>query len=309
MRAIGIDIGGTKMSVACVDSLGTIHSQETLPTNASSGFEESLKQLTDAMGQTLLQSRCSLKELVGIGIGCTGPVDPVRGTIHNPFTLPTWEGCNIVEALQAIFSIPVRLENDADAAALGEYQFGAGQSVDPMAMITFGTGIGFSLIVKGEIYRGVDGVHPEFGHISVIPGGPRCYCGIQGCFESIASGSAIERVGKSHGFTSSRQVFQEATQGNVKAIDILEDVKAACGTAIRTVAHAFLPERIILGGGIIDEHFELFAEPMRHQLHQSILIPKEKIHICKARLGQSAGVIGAAWLVMRSNSSYCPSQN
>lgn len=192
------------------------------------------------------------------------------------------------------------MENDADAAASGEARFGAGRGSDPMVMLTFGTGIGFAAIMKGQIYRGVAGEHPEAGHIPTTADGPECYCGLRGCFESMASGTAIDAAGKVAGFSDGRAVFAAAATGNPVAVGILDAATEATATAIWTLAHTFLPQRFVLGGGLIDDHFELFATPARDALLRAVLLPKGRVEIVRASLGNDAGVVGAASLVMKT---------
>ena len=296
MNAIGIDIGGTKIAIAAVDSSGKLtahHSFDTLPEN---GFASALQRIGSAIVMIVEDSDLSFSEISRIGIGCTGPIDPVQGTIHNPHTLPTWDGCNLVGPLHDRFGIPVRMENDADVAALGEYRFGAGRGSKSMVMLTFGTGIGFSAIIDGEIYRGVDGAHPEMGHSPTSVAGPMCYCGITGCFESLASGTAIERRGRSQGYSDARAVFAGSIAGDDAAQAIIGDAMAATASAAWTVAHTFLPDRIVLGGGIIDEHHDLFVNAITLALSRAVMVPQEKISVARAELRNMAGVIGAASL-------------
>ena len=295
-RTIGIDIGGTKIAVGLVDARGRIEQRVTFPTQPERGFNDAVERISNAIEQTLAQADLEKSLLVGIGIGCTGPVNPVRGTIHNPYTLPGWDDCDIITPLAQRFQVPVRMENDADAAAVGECFAGAGQDCDPVIMLTFGTGIGGSAIVRGKIYRGVRGEHPEFGHIPALPDGPSCYCGINGCFESLVSGTAIGEAGKSAGFENSCAVFTAATQGHAGARKILDRARQATATATWTILHTFMPERIILGGGIMDEHFELFAPGVREQTAKAKLTPAAHITVVKAALGNDAGIIGAARL-------------
>jgi glucokinase len=202
------------------------------------------------------------------------------------------------------FIIPTRfppgMENDADAAASGEARFGAGRGSDPMVMLTFGTGIGFAAIMKGQIYRGVAGEHPEAGHIPTTADGPECYCGLRGCFEAMASGTAIDAAGKVAGFSDGRAVFAAAAKGNTVAAGILDAATQATATSIWTLAHTFLPQRFVLGGGLIDDHFELFATPARDALLRAVLLPKGRVEIVRASLGNDAGVVGAASLVMKT---------
>ena len=300
MVAIGIDIGGTKIAVAAVSSQGEVLANVRFATEPHLGFATALNKMISGINSVINDAGVKSEMLDGIGIGCAGPVDPLRGTIHNPHTLPTWDDCDLVSPLAERFSVPVRMENDADAAASGEARFGAGRGSDPMVMLTFGTGIGFAAIMKGQIYRGVAGEHPEAGHIPTTADGPECYCGLRGCFEAMASGTAIDAAGKVAGFADGRAVFAAAAKGNTVAAGILNAATQATATAIWTLAHTFLPQRFVLGGGLIDDHFELFATPARDALLRAVLLPKGRVEIVRASLGNDAGVVGAASLVMKT---------
>jgi len=188
---VGVDLGGTFVRAGLLDARGAQHSNLRLPILADEGPQAGLERI-----RGVIQAVCSgLGEgrLAAIGIGASGPLDPQKGLIQNPYTLPGWLEVPIVARLQEAFGVPVVLENDADAAALGEYWQGAGQGVDRLSMVTVGTGIGTALLLEGEIYRGLDGAHPEGGHHLLDPAGPQCYCGGRGCWEVLASGSAIAR--------------------------------------------------------------------------------------------------------------------
>ncbi len=298
MVAIGIDIGGTKIAIAAVSSQGEVLANVRFATEPQIGFPTALEKMIAGINSVISDAGLKGKVLDGIGIGCAGPVDPVQGTIHNPHTLPTWDDCNLVSPLAKHFDVAVRLENDADAAASGEARFGAGRGSDPIVMLTFGTGIGFAAIVKGHIYRGVAGEHPEAGHIPTTADGPECYCGLSGCFESMASGTAIDAAGKAAGFVDGRAVFSAAATGDALAAGILDAAVSSTATAIWTLAHTFLPQRFVLGGGLIDDHFEIFAAPARDALSRAVLLPKGRVGIVRASLGNDAGVVGAASLVM-----------
>ena len=300
MVAIGIDIGGTKIAIAAVGSQGEVLANVRFATEPQLGFTTALNKMIAGINSVISDAGLKDEVLDGIGIGCAGPVDPLLGTIHNPHTLPTWDDCNLVSPLAELFGVPVRLENDADAAASGEARFGAGRGSDPMVMLTFGTGVGFAAIVKGQIYRGVAGEHPEAGHIPTTADGPECYCGLRGCFEAMASGTAIDAAGKVAGFSDGRAVFAAAATGNPVAVGILDAATEATATAIWTLAHTFLPQRFVLGGGLIDDHFELFAAPARAALSRAVLLPKGRVEIVRASLGNDAGVVGAASLVMQA---------
>src|SRR5262249_44977893 len=198
------------------------------------------------------------------------------------------------------FHTRVCLENDADAASIGELHFGAGRNASSLVMITLGTGIGGAMVVDGKIHRGMDGEHPELGHIPVLSDGPECYCGTRGCWESLASGAAIGAAGKAFGLNDSRAVFAAPPRG-AHAAPIVERAVHASATATWTLLHALLPQRIILGGGIGEEHFDRFAAAMRRQVSRATQIPKNSVEIVKAQLGNDSGVIGAACLALQPN--------
>ncbi|PYJ06537.1 MAG: hypothetical protein DME25_06450 [Verrucomicrobia bacterium] len=298
-QAIGIDIGGTKTALAAVDAAGRVHARASFGTQSTRGFPTCLVELVERIRNVLKQANRKSESLSGIGIGCAGPVNTQRGTIHNPYTLPGWDGAEIVTPLREIFRVPVCLENDADAAAVGEFHLGAGRAADPLVMITLGTGVGGAVLVDGKIYRGVNGEHPELGHIPVTPDGPECYCGRRGCWESLASGTAIAAAGEAIGFKDSCAVF--AAPRDAKARAIIQRAVDATATAAWTLVHTFLPHRIVLGGGIAEEHFDLFAVAMRRQVSLATQIPKDRVEVVKAELGHEAGVIGAARLAFQNS--------
>ncbi|MFO1501105.1 MAG: ROK family protein [Verrucomicrobiota bacterium] len=296
--AAGIDIGGTKMAVALVDANERSSGGGFLPNPSQVGFDRAV----DALRQRFVPAGGSRPGGSGCGIGirCRRPSQlPEAGLINNPYTLRGWDRCNIVQPLAERFTVPVYLENDADAAGFGECAQGAGRGHDPVVVLTFGTGIGGAAVVGGAIYRGAHGEHPELGHTPVHPDGPACYCGTNGCLESIASGTAIANAGKAHGFEDAQAVFHASKAGVPAAEAIIRGaVNAAC-TAAWTICHTFLPQRLVLGGGIMDEHFDLFATAMRQRLARATQFTSTAVTIAKAVLGNDAGVVGAANIALR----------
>lgn len=297
--AIGVDIGGTKMAVAAVDRQGTILSQTTLPTEASLGFDRAVGRLIEAIRTVATEAGGSPDHLHGIGIGCAGPVDPAHGLINNPYTLTGWDRCDIVSPLHTRFGVPVWLENDADAALLGECFAGAGRGLDPVVLLTFGTGIGGAAMVRGALYRGANGEHPELGHIPVLPDGPVCYCGHRGCFESLASGTALADAGREHGWEDARAVFAAAEGGTAAAQAIVDRALKAAALAAWTFFHTFLPQRLLLGGGMMVAHYDRFAAAMNRRLAPATQFTRSAVSIARAQLGNDAGVVGAAARVWR----------
>lgn len=297
-RALGIDIGGTKIAVAAVDASGKIAARSAIATEPELGFDRAIGRMVDAADQALVKAGWTRGDLSGVGIGCAGPVSAERGVINNPYTLPTWTQCPIVERLEAIFHRPAFLENDADAAALGECFAGGARGQRRVVMLTLGTGVGGGVVIDGRVYRGTRGEHPELGHIPIDPAGPACYCGARGCLEAIASGAAIGAAARAAGFADGRQVFAQAAVGDAVAGAILKRVKDALATAVWTILHTFMPELIVLGGGIAEEHYELLAEAAVAQIPLATMLPTGGMTLVKARLGNDAGLVGAASLAL-----------
>ncbi len=173
-----IDIGGTKIAIGLVSEEGrTIVRQAVFPTEPERGFADGMGHVRGALLKLLAETGAGLSDLGGIGVGCTGPLDPFSGVLgHNADTLPSWQNHSLVEGLSDLGAVVV-VENDADTAALGEYTWGVGQGCARFLYVTFSTGIGSGAILDHKLYRGVDGSHPEVGHSIVDPNGPPCYCG------------------------------------------------------------------------------------------------------------------------------------
>jgi glucokinase len=295
-KAIGIDIGGTRIAVGAVNKSGDIEAHKEFPTQPARGFEYAVARIDEAIQQVLVQANWSLAEVAAIGVGCTGPVNRGQGTIHNPYTLPSWENKNIVAALRGATGRNVHLENDADAALLGEHVAGAGKGVEDMVMLTLGTGVGGGVLIQGRLHRGIDGAHPELGHVPVDPDGPDCYCGQKGCLEVMASGTAITRAAKSLGLRDSREVFVQAAKGNHDAREVVHRAGQAINTVVCILLHTFLPELIVLGGGVMNQENEPFVASTNESIQKATMAPANRVRVVRAELGTRAGVVGAASL-------------
>jgi glucokinase len=306
MKTIGIDIGGTKIAMGAVDQDGKVVLRMALPTDARLGFENAVGRICRAIDSVLSQAGWRSGELAGIGIGCAGPVDPALGLINNPHTLSGWDGCDIVSPLRERFAVPVHLENDADAALIGESWIGAGRNCDPVVMLTFGTGVGGAAMIGNRIVRGANGEHPEMGHVAVTADGPECYCGIRGCLESMASGRALAKAGSAGGYPDPEAVFDAAEKGESGAKRIAERALDAAATAAWTFFHSFLPQRLILGGGLMERLHGPFAAAMNRRLQAASQFAHSSSAIVPGALGNDAGLIGAARLCHPSEP---PTQN
>ena len=294
-QAIGIDIGGTKIAIGAVTDDGNVVAQRTIPTDAAEGFENALARLMEALKATLQDAGWEAGSIAGIGMGCPGPIAPETRRIKNWYTLPGWDGCDIVTPLENAFGRPVHMANDADVALLGEARAGAARGARNVVMFTIGTGVGGAALIDGRIHRGASGNHPEIGHVPVLTDGPPCYCGTNGCFEAVAAGPAIERAGAEVGLSSTQAVFEAAAGGNTQAQAIIGRAQAATTTAVWAVLHSFLPEMILFGGGVMDAQFALYERAAQQALDRATLIPPG-IRVEKAALGNGAGIVGAAAL-------------
>lgn len=311
---IGIDLGGTIVRAGAFDSERRLLVVHETPIEAPRGPEFGLRKIQGLIEQVLAES--GTKSLSGIGIGSTGPLDPIQGIINNPFTLPTWENVAIVEWMRKSFNVPVTLENDADAAALGEYWQGAGREAQRLYAVTVGTGIGTALIIDGQIYRGLEGSHPEGGHMVLDPSGPLCYCKRHGCWESLCAGPAIERQARKTDLTgsrllemaegncekiSARMVFEAARMGDVAALSIVEKVSEYFALAILNIAILFAPDMIVLSGGVM-RSIDFFM-PRIQQTMQDYreMVPAHRIQIVPAKLGYYAGLYGSAYTIFKNH--------
>jgi glucokinase len=298
-RAIGIDIGGTKISIGLVSDSAAVEGRLTLPTEPEAGFGEAMERVVGGIERLLASTKAGRARLAGIGIGCAGPENPATGTIHNPFTLPGWEGASPVRVLGEAFSVPTYLENDADVALLGEAYAGSARSFEHVVLFTFGTGVGGAALVGRRIYRGRNDEHPEIGHIPVDPKGPECYCGTRGCLESIASGTAVTKAGQALGFADAAEVFEKAKAGDEAARSVVERAVSAVAAAFWTAIHTFLPQQVVFGGGMMERQFEVFVPGLRERARLAELAWGQGFLFSKAELSNDAGMVGAAFRALR----------
>ncbi len=293
-----VDIGGTKIAVGMVDSKGHLLSRAELPTAADAGYSSALNRIATMLRDTAAQAGA---EITGIGIGCTGPVDPVTGEIGDVNFFPHWRGTNPVRDLERIFHVSVAMENDADAAALGEAGWGAGKSKSRLVYVTVGTGIGAGIILDGEVYRGTAGAHPEIGHHLVDLSGPRCLCGFTGCWESLAAGPAmVEWLNRNappeypRTDLTAKKICQLAQEGDAWALRAIEHESRYLGLGLANLVTMFVPDIIVLGGSVMNSA-ALFLDGIRAVIVSSCrFVPSEKTELALASLGEHANLIGAA---------------
>lgn len=251
-----VDIGGTKIAVGFVTREGTVLSQRSFPTASTAGWKEGVEAIATALNDCHRETNLEIKT---VGVGCTGPVDPLTGIVGEVTLLPGWESCNLTAALADLTGAEVFMENDADAAALAEFAWGSGRGARRFLYVTVSTGIGTGFICNGELYRGAEGTHPEMGHHTIDSLGPLCYCGARGCWESLASGTAIERrfselrreEGLAADWMNARSIFELAQGRDAIARRAIEQFLHDLGTGLANVTTMLVPDVIALGGGVM----------------------------------------------------------
>ena len=292
-----VDIGGTKIAVGMLTTTGKLLARTECPAYPERGLQDGLERIFTMLRET---AREAGGELEGIGVGCTGPVDPMTGTLEQIQFLPGWQGCHLTAELQNAFGVTAFLENDADAAALGELAWGAGRGAKRFIYVTVSTGIGGGLVIDGRLYRGVDGAHPEIGHHVIDLAGPKCFCGARGCWESLASGPALAaRAGQ----PSALAVCQAAEQGDAAACQAVEQEAAYLGLGFANLITLFVPDVIALGGGVMHSR-ALFWDKILQTIRENCgLVPFEKTRLVPAQLGLEAGLAGAAQVWIKGSQS------
>jgi glucokinase len=293
-----VDIGGTKIAVGMVDESGRVLSRMQAPTDPNR-YSEGIELIARMLRETAQKAGTSL---TGIGIGSTGPVDPMRGEFGDVDFLPGWRGKSPVKDLARIFNVEVALENDGDAAALAEAGWGAGKNRSRLIYITVGTGIGGGMVFDGKLYRGVDGAHPEVGHQVVDPAGPECSCGFRGCWESLAAGPAMaawfaRNAPAGHpqreGITAHR-ICELAQQGDALALQAVEHEVLYLGLGLANLINLFTPDAIVLSGSVM-KSANLFLDRIRAVIRRGCrFVPVEKTELMLASLGDDTNLIGAA---------------
>jgi glucokinase len=295
--SIGLDLGGTNLRAAAIDREGKIIDSTAGKTAYSAGREAILKEMVEAIAS--LRSRCSGGSLAGIGVVVPGFILLKEGVIRNSNNLASLENFPIRDTLSQRLGAPVILENDANAAALGEKWIGAGRTVDDLVMVTLGTGIGGGIISNDRVLRGYLGMAGELGHITVVPNGNPCGCGNRGCVEKHASATAITAMAKLLGLgdaLSAKEVYDIALGGNEKARQIFVSMGEALGITMAMLVNTFNFPLYLIGGGVIAA-WDLFAPAMMEETRRrSFTFRASETRIEKAELGNEAGLYGAAYL-------------
>jgi glucokinase len=316
---VGVDVGGTKVAAGLVDSQGKILAQVRAPMAARASATEGLACVSAALDSLFSAQPETRAAVRAIGICAPGPLDPAAGVVLNPPNLPCWHNYPVVAEAQRQFGVPVKLENDANAAALAEAMWGAGRGFQSVFYATIGTGIGTGLIFDQKIFGGRSGAAGEGGHMSVDYRGPLCGCGKPGCIEALASGPAIGRRARAAlaGLESRESIIfqladskidavtpelvaQADSLGDTTARKILRETVDMLAIWLSNIIDLLEPDAIVMGGGAAALLRPLQDELRNETIRFSLNPRREKILILPAHYGADAGVAGGAALCFQT---------
>ncbi|MFH0768407.1 MAG: ROK family protein [Chloroflexota bacterium] len=311
LPVLAVDLGGTKIIVALISNRGEMLASESRPTLADEGHETVIKRIFAAIDHLLTLRSTSSSQLHSISIAAAGAIDTKKGIITISPNLPGWINIPLRSIVEEQYKVNVFLLNDANAAALGEHRFGAGKGANNLIYITVSTGIGGGIIIDGRLYSGASGGAGEVGHMTIDTNGPVCNCGNIGCWETLASGTAlakkaIRRInagekslltemveGKIENITA-KEVSLAAQNGDHLASEVVTRVINYLGIGMVNLVNILNPEIIIVGGGM-SKMGDLLFDPLRQIVRErAFKLSAQAVRIVPAQLGDDAGVIGAA---------------
>ncbi len=314
MLALGIDIGGTSIKGAVVNELGEPSEMFSFPVLKEDNQNTVMDKLISAIDDYLTSHHFD-EPISGIGIGIPGSIDAINGICLYSNNL-NWKDLEIVKILKGHFNMPIRITNDANAAALGEAAFGAGKKYSNVIMLTLGTGVGGGVIINNKIYEGSDGTGTELGHMTIVKDGVMCTCGRKGCLEQYASANALARetkeamekhpeslmhqISKEEGKISAKVPFIAARKGDKTANEVVDQYVEYLGIGICNLCNIFRPDCCVLSGGISKEGDYLVNKLTAYCEQNNYGFPyAKKCVINIAELGYMAGIVGAASLILK----------
>jgi glucokinase len=307
---VGVDIGGTKVAAGLVDANGEIGSQSRVPMVSHASAEEGMSAVLQAIAQVLPSGAAQVS---GVGICAPGPLDPKTGIILNPPNVPCWRNFPLAEGVRKVYQVPVRVDNDANGAALAEARWGAGRGYQSVFYATIGTGIGTGIIFDGHIFHGRTGAAGEGGHVSIDYRGPLCSCGKPGCIEVLASGTAIAKRGRERIAAGCKSSMLELAGGNLDEVtgeiigkafaagdplakEILTETAEMVALWLGNMIDLLDPNVIVIGGGAA-ALLRPFFDYLRQRIPQLTVNPRaNEVPIVSSRYGADSGIAGGAAL-------------
>lgn len=313
---IGVDLGGTNVRAAVTDLSGKIVGEGRTDSKAMDGLEVTIGQIISAIRLAVSKSPVDLTDIAGVGMGVPGTHKSEEGIVLWSPNFKDWNGVQLLAPIREDLGVPVYMGNDANVAALGESMFGAGRGAKCMVMFTLGTGIGSGLVIEGKSYIGVTETAPEMGHHIILAGGPRCSCGRNGCLEALARRDAIiwRAAEKAHKgryttllemckgdlrYITPAMIAEAAEEGDPISIETMEETGYYIGLGVANAINILNPDKVVIGGGIAQAGKLIFDPIMRTVRVNALAAPLEAVEILPAELGDDAGVLGGAAMVIQ----------
>ena len=312
---LGVDLGGTKIAAALATTQGKILARGRSSTPAQAGPDAVIKSICATIDKTLSAKKLESSRLLGIGIAAAGSIDSVNGKVIFSPNLSGWHEVPLRDAVERKFNVPTYLGNDANLAALGEWRFGVEKKVANLIYITVSTGIGGGIIADGKLYTGACGVAGEIGHMTIDVNGPKCNCGSTGCWETLASGTAlareavkqitegaktsiIELVNGDISKIDARIVDLAAKQGDRLAQELISQLAYYFGVGLANLVNIFNPELILVGGGVAKMGDLLLQPAIKVVKERAFSTSANAVEIKPAILGDDSGILGAVAFVL-----------
>ncbi|MDD2927879.1 MAG: ROK family protein [Candidatus Omnitrophica bacterium] len=296
---IAIDLGGTNLKCALLDSALQIKAKSLFSTKSFNSKQSLISGIIDSINSFILKLGLTRKSILGVGIGLPGPVDSFKGLVHFLPNIPGWKQVKLKKILDPEIKLPVFIDNDAKLMALAEYKSGSAKGYDNVLCITLGTGVGGGLIINKALYRGADNAAGEVGHLPLNENGPVCGCGSRACLEAyVGNARIIEAARKIFG---SRITLEEASQlargKNNKAVKFWNKIGKKIGLALSGIVNLLNLDAVVIGGGVSCAGKALFDGIKCTIPERAMSVQAKRVKVFKAKLGNDAGIVGAGYLV------------